>query len=204
MFAMLLIYLLVFLRLNAVGDEISELDGRIARQNERLAELAPYQDIQERLQAKKDIADGIFRTRFIWDEFLQGLAFVIPGTTALDTLTAEASPIDLDAEAEQPLSPPGAVTFTGISLPQYTNVADFVVRMNTLRYLSNSQLNSAELDRDTFAQPALTFEVASELITISGEVGTEVRLGPGPPEAPDEGDSGERVGIGQARGGRAP
>jgi type IV pilus assembly protein PilN len=201
-FAMLLIYLLVLLRLNAVEDEIAGLDTQIAQQNARLAELAPYRDLQDRLQAKKPIADGIYRTRFPWDEFLQGLAYVVPNTTALDTLTAEASPIDVDAPVGQPLSPPGAVTFTGISFPQYANVADFVIQMNNLRFLANSQLNSAELDRDTFAEPAITFEVVSEMLTVAGENGAEVRLGPGTPSGGEEND--EQVGIEQASGRRRP
>jgi type IV pilus assembly protein PilN len=177
--AMVGVYLFFLLRLNAVEDEIAELDQQITQQNERLAELAPYRDLQARLEAKKPVADGIFRTRFVWDEFLQGLAFIIPQTTALDTFTAEAAPIDIQAPVEQPLEPPGAVTFTGIALPRYQNVADFVLRMNNLRYLANTQLNSAELDQTTFAQPAISFEVASELVTVVGENGTEVRIDEG-------------------------
>jgi type IV pilus assembly protein PilN len=179
--AMVGVYLFFLMRLNNVEDEVAELDQQIAEQNQRLAELAPYRDLQARLEAKKPVADGIFRTRFPWDEFLQGLAFVIPETTALDTLTAEAAPIDIQAPAEQPLEPSGAATFTGIALPRYQNVSDFIVQMNNLRYLSNAELNSAELDRETFAQPAISFEVASELITIVGENGTEVRLEGGLP-----------------------
>ena len=38
--------------------------------------------------------------------------------------------------------------------------------MNNLRFLSKTELNSATLDRQTFAQPALSFEVASQLITV--------------------------------------
>ena len=164
------------LRLNNVEEEVSRLDQRIADQNARVAELSPFQELQARLDAKKPIADGIFRTRFLWDEFLQALAFVIPPDTALDTLTAQASPISIQAPVEQTLNPPGSVTFTGVTLPDYENVADFVVRMNTLRYLANSQLNSAELDRETFSQPAINFEVASELITQVGEQGEELRI----------------------------
>jgi type IV pilus assembly protein PilN len=100
----------------------------------------------------------------------------VPETTALQTLTGEAAPVDVEAPAEQPLDPPGAVTFTGVALPNYQNVADFVVRMNNLEHLSNAQLNSAELDRETFVEPAIEFEVASELLTVSGERGTEVRF----------------------------
>jgi type IV pilus assembly protein PilN len=179
--AMVGVYLFFLMRLNGVEDEIAALDQRVAEQNQRLAELAPYRDLQARLEAKKPVADGIFRTRFPWDEFLQGLGFVIPETTTLDTLTAEAAPIDIQAPAEQPLEPSGAVTFTGVALPQYQNVADFIVQMNNLRFLANAELNSAELDRETFAQPAISFEVASELITIVGENGTEVRLEGGLP-----------------------
>ncbi|HET7478097.1 MAG TPA: hypothetical protein VFJ72_01145 [Rubrobacteraceae bacterium] len=172
-------YLFFLVRLNNEEDKIADLDTQIAQQNQRLAELAPYRDLQARLDAKKPIADGIFRTRFPWNDFLQGLAFVIPPSTALDTLTAEAAPINIDAPAEQPLNPPGAVTFTGVSLPQYTNVADFVVQMNNLRFLANSQLDSAELDRDTFSQDAINFEVAAELITEVGSKGTELPLDSG-------------------------
>ena len=182
-------YLFFLLRLNSVEDEIAGLDQQIADQNARLAELAPYRDLQAQLDAKKPVADGIFSTRFPWDQFLQGLAFVIPESTALDTLTAEAAPVSIEAQPEQPLEPPGAVTFTGIALPRYQNVADFVVQINDLRYLSNAELSSAQLDRETFApQPAINFEVASELITVAGENGTEVRLdGGSPTEAADTG-----------------
>jgi type IV pilus assembly protein PilN len=67
------------------------------------------------------------------------------------------------------------------------------VQINDLRYLSNAELSSAQLDRDTFAQPAINFEVASELITVAGENGTEVRLdGGSPTEAADTGVQEER------------
>ena len=179
--AMVGVYFLFLMRLNGVEDEIAELDQQIAGQNQRLAELAPYRDLQARLEAKKPVADGIFRTRFPWDQFLQGLAFVIPETTALDTFTAEAAPIDIEAPVEQPLEPPGAITFTGVALPRYQNVADFVVQMNNLRFLANTELNSAELDEETFGQPAISFEVNSELVTVVGENGTEVRIEEGTP-----------------------
>ena len=168
------VYLILLMRLGGLEDKIAELDDEIAQQNAHLAELSPYRDLKTRLEEKKPVADGIYRSRFAWDEFLQGLAFVIPETTALDTLTAEAASTNIEAPVEQPLDPPGAVTFTGIALPRYENVADFVVRMNNLEFLANSQLDLAELK--AFAQPAISFEVGSELITIVGENGTEVRL----------------------------
>ena len=168
------VYLILLLRLGDLEDKVAELDDEIAQQNGHLAELSPYRDLKTRLEEKKPVADGIYRSRFAWDEFLQGLAFVIPESTALDTLTAEAASTNIDAPVEQPLEPPGAVTFTGIALPRYENVADFVVRMNNLEFLANAELNLAELK--AFAQPAISFEVGSELITIVGENGTEVRL----------------------------
>lgn len=173
---MVAVYLFFLVRLGNEEDLIADLDTQIAQQNQRLAELAPYRDLQARLDAKKPIADGIFRTRFPWNDFLQGLSFVIPPSTALDTLTAEAAPISIDAPPEQALNPPGAITFTGVALPEYTNVADFVVQMNNLRFLANSQLNSAELDRETFSENAINFEVAAELITEVGSKGTELQI----------------------------
>jgi len=168
------VYLVLLLRLGDLEDQVAELDAEIARQNAHLAELSPYRDLQARLEEKKPVADGIFRSRFVWDQFLQGLAFVIPETTALDTFTANAAPVDIDAPAEQPLDPPGAITFTGVALPRYENVADFVVRMDNLHYLANAELDLAQLK--TFSQKAVSFEVASELVTLVGENGTEVRV----------------------------
>jgi type IV pilus assembly protein PilN len=179
--AMVGVYLFLFLRLGDVEDQIADLDAQIAEHNGRLAQLSPYRDLQARLEAKKPVADGIFRTRFAWDQFLDGLAYVIPETTALQTFTGEAAPVNVQAPVDQPLSPPGAVTFTGFSLPRYTNIADFVVRMNNLRYLANAQLDSAELDRESFIEPAINFEVNSELVTVVGENGTEVRIEGGNP-----------------------
>ncbi|CAN5540307.1 hypothetical protein BH24ACT22_BH24ACT22_13040 [soil metagenome] len=180
------LYVFYLLRLNNVEEEISRLDQQISEQNGRITELSPFQDLQARLESKKPIADGIFRTRFVWDEFLQALAFVIPPDTSLDTLTAQASPIDIQAPVEQTLSPPGAVTFTGVALPDYENVADFVVRMNTLPFLANAELNLAELDRETFTQPAINFEVASELVTEVGKQGAELRIDSSPTESDDQ------------------
>jgi type IV pilus assembly protein PilN len=197
--AMVGVYLFFLLRLNAVEDEIAELDQQIAEQNQRLAELAPYRELQARLDAKKPVADGIFRTRFPWDEFLQGLAFIIPPTTALDAFGAEAAPIDIQAPVEQPLEPPGSITFSGVALSRFLNVADFVIQMNQLRYLANTQLNSAE--RQALGDP-ITFEVASELITVVGENGTEVRIDEGSLE--EVADAGDRyqARVGPPGGGR--
>jgi type IV pilus assembly protein PilN len=175
------VYLVLLLRLNGIEEDVAQLDQSIAQQNEQVQALSPYRDLRENLDQKKPVADGIYRTRFPWDDFLRGLAFIVPETTALQTLTGEAAPVDVEAPAEQALDPPGAVTFTGVALPEYQNVADFVVRMNNLQYLANAQLNTAELDRETFVDPAIEFEVASELVTVSGEGGTEVRIEGGDP-----------------------
>jgi type IV pilus assembly protein PilN len=73
-------------------------------------------------------------------------------------------------------------------------VADFVVRLNNLEFLANSQLNSAELNRTTFVDPAIDFEVASELITVVGQNGTEVRLEGGSPDEVADGARGPDLG----------
>jgi len=169
------VYLLMLLRLNDLEDQVAKLDNDIAQQNARLAELSPYRDLKAQLDAKKPIADGIFSTRFAWDQFLQGLAFVIPETTALEAMTAEASPVDIDAPPEQPLDPAGTVTFTGVALPRFENVADFVVRMDNLQYLANAELDVASRQGSSQDSP-VGFAVASALVTITGENGTEVKL----------------------------
>lgn len=173
-------YLVYQLRLNSEQRQIAALDQQISQKNQRLAVLSPFKDLQTRLDAKKPVADGIYRTRFPWAEFFQGLSFVIPPTTTLSNLTAQAAPVDIQASSGQTLRPPGTITFSGIALPGYQNVAKFVVQMNSLRYLSNTQLNSAELDRQTYSRPVINFESSSELITVAGQSGPAVPLESGP------------------------
>jgi type IV pilus assembly protein PilN len=176
------LYLYYYIRLGNEEEQITQLDRDIAREWARIQELAPFRNLQVSLDAKKPIADGIFRTRFPWDEFLRGLSFVIPESTALDSLVAQATPINIHtptggAPEVQNLEPPGSVTFTGIALPDYQNVSDFIVRVNNLRFLANADLDSAELDRESFARPAINFEVGADLVTRIGENGDEVLLG---------------------------
>jgi Tfp pilus assembly protein PilN len=175
------LYLLYYVHSNNEQDRIAQLDQNIARQQSRIGDLAPFRDLQARLNAKKPIADGIFRTRFAWDEFLRGLAFVTPDSTALDVFVGKATPINIQAQAgggeTQNLEPPGTITFNGIALPEYQNVSDFMLRMNNLRFLANAKLTRAELDRKTFSKDAIAFEVDADLVTKIGENGNEVLIG---------------------------
>lgn len=187
------LYLFYYIRLGNEEERIAQLDQNIARQQTRIADLAPYRDLQARLDAKKPIADGIFRTRFVWDEFLRGLAFVIPSRTALDNFVGTATPINIEAPSggapeAQNLDPPGSIIFDGFALfdcedpsnnedkPCFRNVSDFLVRMNNLRFLANAELNTAELDRENFPEDAIVFEVAAGLVTRVGENGNEVLI----------------------------
>lgn len=168
--------LFFLLRLNAIDNTVAQLDSDIAVQSQRLQELQPYSQLEGEISSKQPVANGIVRTRFSWDEFLRQLSFVIPSATTLQSMTAEAAPVDIDASVGQQLQPPGAVKFLGFAQPDFTNVADFVVQMDTLSFLANSGIVQAELDRDTFAEEAISFEVNSELVTIVGERESEVRL----------------------------
>lgn len=158
------LYVFYSVQLSREQERIAELDREIAEANQRLAELAPFEDLQAQLEAKQEIAQGVARTRFEWAQFLRGMAFVIPTSTSLQSFTAEAAPIDIDAPPEEIL-PPGEISFTGVAIPGYTNVASFLVQMNDLRYLSGVDLNSAQLDRETFTEPAINFEASAGLIT---------------------------------------
>lgn len=170
------VYLVYAVRLGNVEEDIAALDGRIADRQERVAELESFGELQASLDAKKPVADGIYRTRFAWDGFLEGLAFVTPDTTSLESFEGQASPVDVTAQSGETLSPPGSIAFNGLALADYRNVAAFVVQMNALSYLENSELENAELDRETYEEPAIIFEASSRLLTRAGEDGDEVPL----------------------------
>ena len=190
------LYLYYYIQLGNEEQQIAQLDQDIARQQARIQELEDFADLQARLDAKKPIADGIFRTRFPWDDFVRGLAFVTPNATALDVFTGQATPINIQAPSgEAPevhnLEPPGTITFNGLARTRpnpeddcndqgndgpvgYENVACFIVRMNNLRFLANANLTEARLDRE---RSAVTFKVSAELVTRVGENGDEVPIG---------------------------
>lgn len=170
------LYLFYAVRIGNVEDEIATLDDQISDREARAADLAPYGELQASLDAKEPVADGIYRSRFPWDNFLEGLAFVTPDTTSLETFEGQAAPVDIDARSGETLDPSGSIVFEGLALADYRNVADFVVQMDGLRYLENSELETAELDRDTYQEPAITFEATSRLNTLVGEEGDEVPL----------------------------
>jgi type IV pilus assembly protein PilN len=211
------LYLYYYIQLGNEEEQIAQLDQDISRQQARVQELAPFQDLQARLDAKKPIADGIFRTRFSWDEFLRGLAFVIPEATALDVFTGTATPINFQAPSGgtpdvQNLEPPGTITFSGFAQPdyqnrsdgfarpRYQNISDFIVRMNSFRFLANASLTSAELDREIPPQGAVEFEVSADLVTRVGENGEEVPIGI-EEDGEEEGDKDEPPGSRASRPG---
>jgi type IV pilus assembly protein PilN len=190
------LYLYYYIQLGNEEQQIAQLDQDIARQQARIQELEDFADLQARLDAKKPIADGIFRTRFPWDDFVRGLAFVTPNATALDVFAGQATPINIQAPSGgapevQNLEPPGTITFNGLARTRpnpeddcndqgnddpvgYENVACFIVRMNNLRFLANANLTEARLDREL---SAVTFKVSAELVTRVGENGDEVPIG---------------------------
>jgi type IV pilus assembly protein PilN len=198
------LYLYYYVQLGNEEEQIAQLDQDIARRQARIQELEDFADLQARLDAKKPIADGIFRTRFPWDDFVRGLAFVIPEATALDVFTGQATPINIQAPSGgapevQNLEPPGFITFNGFARPEYQNISDFIVRMNNLRFLANASLTNAELDRQIDPpEGAVTFEVSAELVTRVGENGDEVLIGP---EEHSEGEEDEPSGPRASRPG---
>lgn len=194
------LYLFYAVMLGNVEEDIAELDEQIAQRQARVAELQPFGELQASLDEKKPVADGIYRTRFAWDGFLEGLAFVTPDDTSLESFEGEASPVDISAQSGEILSPPGSISFEGLALADYRNVADFVVQMNALSYLENSELENAELDRETYEDPAILFEVTSRLLTTVGENGDEVPLG-GSEETGDDDDNGNNGNNGGNGGG---
>ncbi|MCL6438125.1 MAG: PilN domain-containing protein [Rubrobacteraceae bacterium] len=170
------VYVLYLVRINAEEGQIAHLDRQISAQRARLAELAPYRGLEARLHQKETIADGIYRSRFAWDAFFRALSYVIPDTTALNGLSAKAPPVNVNASPGQELTPPGEVSFTGVALDSYTNVAAFMVQLDSLPYLRDTRLNSATLDRSTYVRPVINFDVTSQLVVRAGQEGKRLPL----------------------------
>ena len=162
------VYLVLLLRLGDLEDQVAKLDAEIARQNAALAELSPT-GISRRA-SKQKVADGIFRSRFTWDQVLQALALSCR-RARLDTFTAEAAPVDIDAPVEQPWNWYDNV---GIALPVTKcglRRADGQPPVSCQRGPRQAAL------RNILPEPAVSFEVASELVTLVGDNGRELEGG---------------------------
>jgi len=132
------LYLYYYIQLGNEEHQIAQLDQDIARQQARIQELEDFVDLQAHLDAKKPIADGIFRTRFPWDNFVRGLAFVTPNATALDVFAGQATPIDIQAPSGgapevQNLEPPGTITSTASPAPAPIRKTTATIKATTAR-----------------------------------------------------------------------
>jgi Tfp pilus assembly protein PilN len=134
---------------NQVNNKQAELDAisaQVAAEQQKLAALQPYAQIQETRTAMTAAAKGIYDSRVSWSTILQEVSLIIPDNVRLQSLAGVVPATMLPGTAVT--LPPGTaavspdISFTGTTYT-HQDVADFMTRLGLIPQFTNVQLASS-------------------------------------------------------------
>lgn len=144
-------------------DEVDAKQSEISQANLEMAELQPYEDLQQGRDEIESVAYDIYESRVLWSSILEEVSLVIPETVCLTEMACEVPPtmtagsnIGGDASESSPLA---AVVLKG-NAGDNTQIAQFMTRLGLLPQLQNVRL--VKSTRDT-SEPFYNFEVNADL-----------------------------------------
>ncbi|HEX5643170.1 MAG TPA: PilN domain-containing protein [Thermoleophilia bacterium] len=141
---------LVYVKLNsdanAKQDELAAIQAETAVVQAKIAELAPYAELQAQRTSMTETAKGIEESSVPFSTLLQELSLVIPENVRLQTLTATVPTTMLPGTALAEAAPGAAtstdVTFTG-QTEKHRDVAEFMTRLGLIPQLMNITLTTS-------------------------------------------------------------
>jgi len=141
---------LVYVKLNgdanAKKDELAAIQAETAVVQAKIAELAPYAELQAQRTSMTETAKGIYQSSVPFSTLLQELSLVIPENVRLQTLTATVPTTMLPGSALAEAAPAAAgstdVTFTG-QTEKHRDVAEFMTRLGLIPQLMNITLTTS-------------------------------------------------------------
>lgn len=152
---------LVYVKLNgdanAKKDELAAIQAETAVVQAKIAELAPYAELQAQRTSMTETAKGIYQSSVPFSTLLQELSLVIPENVRLQTLTATVPTTMLpgSALAAAPVAAATTdVTFTG-QTEKHRDVAEFMTRLGLIPQLMNITLTTST-DSSTGASTTTT------------------------------------------------
>lgn len=148
--ALVLLGLFYFFQSSQLSGAQSDVDQVLASNaiiQQQISELQPYADLQQQLQAKKQLKDTLFQNEISWSGVLIDVSRVIPDPSYLTTLTgAVTAPTGtVIGSTGTPTSSTtliGTMTFAGVS-DQTETIASWLTRLEEVDGWVNPWVNSA-------------------------------------------------------------
>jgi Tfp pilus assembly protein PilN len=135
-------------KLSTEQSDLDQVRASSAITQQQISELQPYADLQQQLQAKKQLKDTLFQNEISWSGVLLDVSRVIPDPSYLTTLTgAVTAPtgtvIGSSGTPTSSTSLIGTMTFAGVS-DQTETIASWLTRLEDVKGWVNPWVNSAQ------------------------------------------------------------
>jgi Tfp pilus assembly protein PilN len=158
------VYLVSYRQAASKQDTVDEKQAQIDQANQQLAELKPYEALQQGRDEIKTTGVAIYESRVLWSSILEEISLVIPDTVCLTQLTAAVPDAmlagsDLSGQGETGTTGEPAIIFVG-NAGSNTEIAQFMTRLGLLPQIMNIKLASSV--RDTEAD-FYAFEIHADL-----------------------------------------
>jgi type IV pilus assembly protein PilN len=162
-----LVYVWQNSQVNSKQSELDDLNAQVAAEQQKVAELQPYAELQAMRTDMTAAAKGIYDTRVSWSTILQEISLVIPDNVRLQTLTGVV-PVTMlpgTAVAVAPGTVPSTpdITFAGTTYT-HKDVAEFMTRLGLIPQIMNIQLTSSTgAAASTGTESTVTFTITASL-----------------------------------------
>jgi Tfp pilus assembly protein PilN len=133
-------------QLSGAQSDVDQVRASNAIFQQLISELQPYADLQQQLQAKKQLKDTLFQNEISWSGVLIDVSRVIPDPSYLTTLTgAVTAPTGtvIGSSGAPASSLIGTMTFSGVA-DQTETIASWLTRLEDVKGWVNPWVNSAQ------------------------------------------------------------
>lgn len=172
-------YFFQTVRLSSSKDALATQEAKNGQLQSQIAELQPFADLQQTLEAKKQLHDTLFLNEVSWSGVLLDVSRMIPDTSYLTSLAGSVGvPTGTQVGAAAPVPGlvdtgiVGSMTFAGVAKETET-ISSWLTRLEEVKGWVNPWVNSAQ------EQGALTrvyqfnggLDLTADAVTVRGRGG---------------------------------
>jgi len=137
------LYILAGNSLSNVNDDIKAEKARNAQLSNQIAQLQPFQDLQNLATAKKQDLAQAFSNEVSFSGLMLDLSRVMPSNAVLQSLSVTVNPAGQSSGTSASIV--GGITFSGAAVGT-NDVASFVARLENVKGWVNAFVSSLTLD----------------------------------------------------------
>jgi Tfp pilus assembly protein PilN len=144
LFLLGLFYFLQTVSLSTARGDLAEQQAANAQLSQKVSDLQPYADLQQQLEAKRQLKDSLYLNEVSWSGVLLDVSRVIPDTAYLSTLAGSLTAPEVGVV--EPTTPSanliGSMSFAGVAEGTGT-IAGWLTRLERIEGWVNPWVNSA-------------------------------------------------------------